>query len=162
MRGTTAILMISVLLSGAAVLAAAPARDGAGPIIQLAQATVKPAASEKWYIAEPLSASVDVDTAYIRIKGEFGFNTLEQRLANTPGALGSAQALYNDGFAYDGQPGAYYLMRDRVLAPKRVLQVEVMKNGAGTTIEYAFATARIADVGSYNTELRRRILEVIQ
>lgn len=147
--------------AGLAVLAMTTA---AVPPAHAQDPTAKPAASEKWRIAPTIETSIDVDTAYVRIKSEFRFNTLEERLATTPGVYGSAQELYRNGFMFSAEPGARYFMRDRMGPQKmgRIVQIEVRKGGAGSLVEFAFATAGLESVSVYENELRARIVGALK
>lgn len=154
----------SFFAAAAGLAALATMTAAAVPAAHAQDPTTKPAASEKWRIAPTIETNIDVDTAYVRIKREFGFNTLEERLATTPGVYGSAQELYRNGFMFSAEPGARYLMRDRTGPQKmgRIVQIEVRKEGAGSLVEFAFATAGLASVSVYEKELRARIVGALE
>ena len=153
----------SFFAAAAGLAALATMTAAAVPAAHAQDPTTKPAASEKWRIAPTIETNIDVDTAYVRIKREFGFNTLEERLATTP-SVRYAQTLYNDGFMYSAEPSVRYLMRDRTGEQKtgRVIQVEISKNGSGAVVEFAFATAGLDSVSDYEMQMRARISGAIQ
>lgn len=153
----------SFFVAAAGLAALAMMTVEAVPVAQAQDPTAKPAASEKWRIAPTIETSIDVDTAYVRIKSEFGFKTLEERLALTP-SIRYTQTLYNDGFMYSAEPGVRYLMRDRTGEQKngRVIQVEISKDGSGAIVEFAFATAGLDVVSDYEMQMISRISGAIK
>ena len=119
-------------------------------------------ASDNWFVGSPLDTAMDVQTAYVRIKREFGFSTDKERLANTPGVYGDIGTLYSVGFAYASEPGAYYLMRDNTASTQRIVQVEISKSGEGALVEYAFATAGLENAPEYDFEIQKRIRSALE
>ena len=163
----TATLVIVGPLVAAPLASYSVTDAGAGERIQIAQTALNKSSS-KWHVADPIEVELDVDTAYLRLKREFNFNTIEERLANThtTGDTGGRDALlsdlYNAGFAFEGQTGVYYLMRDRTTETDRIIQVQVSKNGSGSRIDFAFVTAQLVSVPQYRDQLRQRILKSVE
>ena len=95
----------------------------------------------KFDVAGPL----DVDTAYVRIKREFGYKTRDETLLErgiSPGSsVASRNQWFDSGYRHEQQPGVRYLLSERVSqtvegrAERGWLTLEISKEGKGSHID---------------------------
>lgn len=123
------------------------------------KASNKPAAH---YGNLSLTSTLDVDTAALRIKQEFGFESTAEAQAR----LGNRTAEWlTDGqdFAWSAEPGSLYTMKQSV--PKGSLTATVAKQGAGSTVTFSFAADRQhfgTDANGYLSSVKAKAERVLR
>jgi hypothetical protein len=111
--------------------------------------------------------NLDVDTAYIRIKQDFGFNSRADLAFNefAQSYLDSKALLH---MRYEGTPGVHYKMRNFVKHPygseegSNTIEVELTKNGSDKVkIRVAYYSGAMRDVPGYGASLKQRIVKLL-
>lgn len=90
-----------------------------------------------------LAGSVDIDTAYTRLKREFGYHSLDEMLramgVNPGTSRARSNVLLDSGYKHEAQPGVRYAMAEAVKPSfaseqEHFLTLELDKDGAGTRV----------------------------
>jgi hypothetical protein len=110
---------------------------------------------------------IDVDTAYIRIKQDFGFNSREDLAYNefAQDFLDSQSLLH---MRYEATPGVHYKMRNFVKHPygteegSNTIEVELTRNGSDKVkVRVAYYSGAMRDVSGYGASLKQRIVKLL-
>ncbi len=121
---------------------------------------------------EPMSAfeftyPLDVDTAYLRIKREFGFLSRED-LSRKPIVLNYMEEKRLFHLRYEATPGVHYKMRNFVAhpygneEPSNTIEVELSKEGADqVSIRVAYYSGNTKDPKGYEISLKQRLERTI-
>ena len=113
------------------------------------------------------SYPIDVDTAYIRIKQDFGFNSRDDLAFNefAQSFLDSKALLH---MRYEATPGVHYKMRNFVEHAygneegSNTIEVELTKNGSDKVkIRVAYYSGAMRDVSGYGASLKQRIVKLL-
>ncbi|OOG28817.1 hypothetical protein B1C78_00285 [Thioalkalivibrio denitrificans] len=86
-----------------------------------------------------VTTSLDVDTAYVRIRRHFGFQTFEER---TRGLLVPSLTTHDRGYHHRITPGVQYSLRqpgvENVAGYQDPLQIDIDREGQGTRLYVQF------------------------
>jgi hypothetical protein len=114
------------------------------------------------------SYPIDVDTAYIRIKQDFGFNSRDD-LAHNEFAQDFLHSKVLLHMRYEATPGVHYKMRNFVKHPygseegSNTIEVELTRNGSDQVkIRVAYYSGAMRDVSGYGTSLKQRIVQLLR
>ncbi len=111
--------------------------------------------------------AMDVDTAYLQIKREFGFKSRDDFALNPP----TQMAMDGNRFfhlRYEATPGVHYIMRNWVKHPygseesSNTIEVELFKDGANKVkVRVAYYSGNTIDAKGYASSIRQRIERAI-
>ena len=114
------------------------------------------------------SVKKPVDIAYLRVKKEFGFYTLEERAKITPGPGGDSKKwlAWNKGFQYDALPGVSYHLREYINhshngVRSKVIDAVLETNGAGTNIAFTYWVPK-GQSAAFGNSLKQRALRALR
>lgn len=106
---------------------------------------------------------VDVDTAYLKIKREFGYQT-DREIDQEWGSLASTKK-QTFSYAYDATPGVFYQMRAHRdhNGAKAVIDSKIEKAGEGSSkvIVTYWLDSAVADTGAFSHSLQQRITRAL-
>ncbi|MEN8131241.1 MAG: hypothetical protein ABFS45_13820 [Pseudomonadota bacterium] len=110
---------------------------------------------------------LDVDTAYLRIKREFGFTSRQDYAAN-PAMQGWIDNKFLLHVRYEATPGVHYKMRNFIEhaygseESSNTIEVELSKDGANqVSIRVAYYSGNTNDPKGYEASLKQRIENTI-
>ncbi|MGJ8518340.1 hypothetical protein [Carnimonas bestiolae] len=91
-----------------------------------------------------VNSPLDVDTAYARIKNEFGFTTPEEEGKRIGGVAGKFAAGDSSTGYENSTPGANYELKSQVFVNhggryELTQRAHIQKNGSGSTVVYSWA-----------------------
>ncbi|EHK90219.1 hypothetical protein [Aggregatibacter actinomycetemcomitans] len=114
-------------------------------------------------IDDSATSSRQIDTLYVRIKREFGFNTREEEIKARGGqTLGSADrgwaehGMITSGFIHEATPGAYYHLADEF--KYGYLDVVLEKEAKNVLVSWSVKTKDRAKV----EDIKQRMLKIIK
>lgn len=105
---------------------------------------------------------VDVDTAYLKIKRELGYQT-DREVDQEWGSLASTKK-QTFSYAYDATPGVFYQMRAHRThdGAKAVIDSQIEKSGEGSKVIVTYWLDNAAvDAGAYGRSLQQRITQAL-
>lgn len=114
-------------------------------------------------IDDSATSARQIDTLYVRIKREFGFNTREEEIKARGGqVLGSANrgwaehGMITSGFIHESTPGAYYHLADEF--KYGYLDVTLEKENKHVLVSWSVKTKDRAKV----EDIKQRMLKIIK
>lgn len=121
-----------------------------------------------------LLGAIDVDTAYSRLKREFGYRTRDEVLRArgvNPGAdLARTRVLLDTGYQHDAQPGVRYVLSESVTpafsgnSQRNWLTLELDKNGSGSRVFVSYCdegTEGFAGGEAFRDQLGKEIASLL-
>lgn len=116
------------------------------------------------------SVGTPIDIAYLRVKKEFGFYTLEERAKITPALNAEAKKwlAWNKGFQYDALPGVRYHLREYIDHSHNGVQSKFIdaileNNGAGTDITFSYwVPLPTVELTAFGDSLKQRALKALR
>ena len=113
-----------------------------------------------------IALNSDIDTAYNRIKREFGFKTRAERIKADPRVKGWLKVTLD--FRYQSTPGVHYLMRGykkhsyKNEESPNTIQVELFKGGKNKVdVVVSFYSGNTTDITGYKQSIARRISKAV-
>ncbi len=136
---------------------------GAAEQGQQAQVVAAGGARGQFGIESPL----DVDTAYARLRGEFGFRSDADF---NPNSNNDQWEMMDSAWHFDATPGAFYRLSDYArqiidgVEHRIVLQAQIERNGSGSRIRMEFGPSGNASytADAMEAALRERVASVLR
>lgn len=152
--------MFKALLTAIALSLAGTVASAADIEITQLPTPADKAGIKNWQAGAMKVKNIDVDIAYLRLKREFDFSTLEERLQNSPGLFGYESLLKQSGFMHEVQSGLYYRMRDELRSGVFV-DITIEKDREGIRIDYGYNTSRVGNQAAYQEQFLSRIAKAL-
>lgn len=149
------ILFPCVLLAGCAQIGEINQQlaDWAGEQIKIRDAN-------KQETSDTFTSKRDIDSLYIRVKREFGFQTLEEAQGGCSSQLNvqcrwQEMSIRENGYVYEKTPGVSYKMSKNIGDEPFFIDVSLEKSGKQTLVSYSTRGSK-----AFNDDVKARLLKV--